>query len=63
MKSKVIVLAFLLIFLLIPVVHAEDALEWYTKGQYAVTLGNYADALTYYNNALSVDKNYAPALT
>ena len=34
-----------------------------TKGQYAVMVGNYADALTYYNNALAVDKNYAPALS
>ncbi len=43
-------------------VHAEDALDWYTKGQYALGLGNYADALTNFDKALAVDKNYGPAL-
>ena len=63
MKSKVLFLIFLLIILLIPVAHAEDALDWYTKGQYAIGLGNYADALTYFDNALALDKNYAPGLS
>ena len=63
MKSKVVFLIFLLIILLIPVVQAEDALDWYTKGQYAIGLGNYADALTYFDKALALDKNYAPALS
>ena len=63
MKSKVLVLVLLFILLSIPAVHAEDALDWYTKGQYAVLVGNYADALTYFNNALALDRNYAPALS
>ena len=62
MKSKVVFLIFLLIILLIPVAQAEDALDWYTKGQYAIGLGNYADALTYFDNALALDKNYATGL-
>ena len=63
MKSKVVFLIFLLVILLIPVVQAEDALDWYTKGQYAIGLGNYADALTYFDNALALDKNYGLALS
>src|SRR5665647_704704 len=63
MKSKALFLIFLLILLFIPVVQAEDALDWYTRGQNAAMVGNYADALTYYNNALALDQNYAPALS
>ena len=62
MKSKALFLVFLVILLAIPVVHAEDAIDWYTKGQYALGLGNYADALTNFDRALALDKNYAPAL-
>ena len=60
MKSKVLVLVLLFILLSIPAVHAEDALDWYTKGQYAVLVGNYADALTYYNNALALYHGQLP---
>jgi tetratricopeptide (TPR) repeat protein len=52
-----------IIFILVPAVAAEDSLEWYTKGQNAATSGNYADAVTYYNNALSLDPSYALALS
>jgi len=52
-----------IILILIPAVAAEDSLEWYTKGQNAATVGNYADAVTYYNNALSLDPSYALALS
>ena len=63
MKSKLVFLILLLIILLIPVAQAEDSLDWYTKGQYAIGLGNYADALTYFDQALALDKNYVPALS
>ncbi len=54
---------FLIILILVPAVAADDALDWYTKGQNAATAGDYSDALTYYNNALSLDPSYALALT
>ena len=63
MKSKALCLVFLIGLLCIPVVSAEDALDWYTKGQYALTAGNYAEALTYYNNALALDSKYGSALS
>lgn len=50
-----------LLLLVIPAVHAEDALEWYIKGQNSATVGNYEDAIEYYDNALSVDNKYASA--
>ena len=62
MRSKIIILVVLFAILAIPAVHAEDAQEWYTKGQNAAIVGNYADALTYYNNALALDKNFASAM-
>ena len=62
MKLKALVLVFLMCFLYIPVVSAEDSLDWYMKGQQALNAGNYAEALTYYDNALALDKNYAAAL-
>ena len=39
MKSKALFLVFLLILVVIPAVHAEDAVDWYTKGQYATWAG------------------------
>lgn len=62
MQARAMVCAVLiLVFLLVSAVSAEDALEWYTKGQNAAKSGNYADAVTYYDNAVSVDSNYATA--
>jgi tetratricopeptide (TPR) repeat protein len=52
-----------IILILIPAVAAEDSLEWYTKGLNAATSGNYADAVTYYNNALSLDPSYVLAMS
>ncbi len=63
MKSKALCLVFLIGLLCIPVANAEDALDWYTKGQYALTAGNYAEALTYYNNALALDSKFGSALS
>jgi tetratricopeptide (TPR) repeat protein len=54
---------FLIILILVPAVAAEDSLDWYTKGQNAAISGDYSDALTYYNNALSLDPSYVLALT
>ena len=62
MRSKTIILVVLFAILAIPCVHAEDAQDWYTKGQNAAIAGNYADAITYYNNALALDKNFAAAM-
>lgn len=63
MRTKAIILVLLVAMLAIPVVYAEDSLEWYTKGNNAATAGNYADAITYYNNALALDKNYVLAMS
>jgi len=52
-----------IILILVPAVAAEDPLDWYTKGENAAKLGNYADALTYYNNALSIDPSYVYAMS
>ena len=48
--------------IIIPAVLAEDEVYWTTRAQNAATAGDYPDALTYYNNALSVNPSYAPAL-
>ncbi|NMB79143.1 MAG: tetratricopeptide repeat protein [Methanomicrobiales archaeon] len=62
---RTILFALILIFslVLIPAVSAEDALEWYTKAQNAASAGNYNEAITFYNNALSLDPDYAAALS
>ena len=62
-KSAKAGIVLLIILVLVPAVAAEDALEWYTRGQNAATAGNYADAVTYYNNALSLDPSYVLALS
>jgi tetratricopeptide (TPR) repeat protein len=61
MKSTILVLILFFSLLFIPVVSAEDAMEWYTKGQDALKVGDYAAAVTYYSNALQQDKNMAQA--
>ena len=62
MQKKTLILILLAFFLVIPAVHAEDALEWTTRGQASLDAGDYAGALNYFNNALALDKNYASAL-
>ena len=59
MKSKALVLVFLMYLLSIPVMCAEDSVDWYVKGQQALNAWNYAAATTYYDNAHALDRNYA----
>jgi tetratricopeptide (TPR) repeat protein len=59
----ILLLLFLAIVLVIPGVHAEDALEWYMKGENAVIVGKYTESITYYNNAIALDQKYAAALS
>lgn len=61
MRSKILILILLFSLLFVPAVLAEDVVEWYLKGQNAMTVGDYSTAVTYYNNALDLDKNYASA--
>ncbi len=63
MKSKALYIVLLLSLLLVPAVNAEDALDLYTRGQYALTTGDYASALTYFDNAIALQSNYAAALS
>lgn len=60
LRSTAVILV-LVLCILIPAISAEDALDWYTKGQDAATVGNYALAITYYDNALALDTHYASA--
>jgi FOG: TPR repeat len=62
-KSAKVGFLLIIILILVPAVAAEDPLDWYTKGMNAATAGNYADAVTYYNHALSLDPSYALALS
>jgi tetratricopeptide (TPR) repeat protein len=59
-KILIITLAFLL---LVPAVMAEDALDWYTMGENSATVGNYAQAIKYYDNAIASSPNYAVAFS
>ena len=61
-RTKAVILC-ILIMTIVSVVCAEDESEWIVKGDNAVTVGNYADAVTYYNYALALDKNNAVAMT
>jgi tetratricopeptide (TPR) repeat protein len=51
----------LLMSISVPAVLAEDSADWYVKAQNTATVGNYALAVQYYNNAISLDNNYAAA--
>ncbi|WP_292367899.1 tetratricopeptide repeat protein [Methanoregula sp. UBA64] len=62
-KSAKVGFLLIIILILVPAVAAEDPLDWYTKGTNAAAAGNYADAVTYYNHALSLDPSYALALS
>jgi tetratricopeptide (TPR) repeat protein len=48
-------------FVIIPVVQAEDSLDWYIKGENAVVIGDYTSAATYYDNAIALDRKYTAA--
>ena len=61
MRSTSLILILLVSLLLVPPILAEDAMEWYIKGQNALIVGDYPSAVTYYNNALDLDRNYASA--
>ena len=47
MRSTIFILILIVSLLLVPAVMAEDALEWYTKGQNAAMAGNYDVSITY----------------
>jgi tetratricopeptide (TPR) repeat protein len=53
----------LAIILIVSVVQADDALDWYMRGENAARVGNYIDAITYYNSAIAIDQKYASALS
>jgi tetratricopeptide (TPR) repeat protein len=47
--------------LLIPSASADDATDWYMKGENAVVEGRFTDAIEYYNTAIMLDPNYSSA--
>jgi tetratricopeptide (TPR) repeat protein len=63
MKFRIVCMAICLALFILPAVQAEDTLEWYSKGQDALGAGKYTEAISYFDNALSLDLNYAPALS
>ncbi|MGB7788046.1 tetratricopeptide repeat protein [Methanoregula sp.] len=63
MQIKFLILVLAVAFLCIPAVLAEDTSTWTSYGQSALLAGNYASAITDFNNALALDMNYVPALT
>jgi tetratricopeptide (TPR) repeat protein len=60
--SKFLIIA-LAIILIVPAVQADDALEMYMLGENTARVGNYIDAITYYNRAIAIDQKYASALS
>ena len=50
-----------IVFLLIPAVAADDASDWYVRGQTAEAIGDNETALKYYQNAIAADPNYLAA--
>jgi len=52
MKLTAYIFLLVLALLLVPAVHAEDAQDWNTRGQYANTIGDYTNAITYFDRAL-----------
>jgi len=63
MRAKILIIGLLLAILIIPVVQAEDAGEWTVRGWAALDARQYSNALTYFNNALALDKNSASAFS
>jgi tetratricopeptide (TPR) repeat protein len=53
----------IMLLLAVPVVQAEDAPDWYMKGENAAIVGNYDQAVTYYDNAIAIDQKYAAAFS
>ena len=56
-----IVFISVMFFVIVPVVQAEDAPDWYMKGENAVVVGDYTSAVTYYDNAIALDRKYTAA--
>jgi len=61
MRPTTLILLLLFLLLIVPAVPAEDVQEWYIKGQNSLTVDDYSAAVTYYNNAIQMDKNHASA--
>ena len=47
--------------LVVSMVQAEDALDWYMMGENAATIGKYTEAVIYYDNAFALDQKNAAA--
>ncbi|MCX6691057.1 MAG: tetratricopeptide repeat protein, partial [Methanoregula sp.] len=60
--QKILIIT-LVVTLFVPAVMAEEALDWYMRGENAAITGNYADAIEYYDHAIAVDQKYAQALS
>jgi len=60
--QKILIIT-LVVTLLVPAVMAEDALDWYMRGENAAMIGNYADAIEYYDNAIALNQAYAQAFS
>jgi tetratricopeptide (TPR) repeat protein len=63
MRAKILIIGLLLAILIIPAVQAEDAGEWTVRGWAALDAKQYTSALTYFNNAIALDKNSAAAFS
>jgi tetratricopeptide (TPR) repeat protein len=64
MQARIIVYVLfisVLFFVIVPVVQAEDAIDWYIKGENAILVGDYTSAASYYDNAISLDQKYTAA--
>jgi tetratricopeptide (TPR) repeat protein len=66
--DKWIVVKFLLIIgftiiLIAPIVKADDENDWYMRGENAVKIGQYNDAISYYNIAISINPQFEPAFS
>jgi tetratricopeptide (TPR) repeat protein len=64
MQARIIVYVLfisVLFFVIVPVVQAEDAIDWYIKGENAILVGDYTSAASYYDNAIALDQKYTAA--
>ncbi|WAC06010.1 MAG: tetratricopeptide repeat protein [Methanoregula sp.] len=62
LAQKILIITIALLFL-VPAVMAEDAIDWYMRGENSATIGKYEDAITYYDHAIAMDQKYASALS